>query len=101
MNDKFILGEDGSPMPEPDVLRWGKWMQENERHLALDNLPNGVRVSTVFLGLDHSFGGGKPVLWETMIFNGPHDQYQERYSSVEDAKEGHLRALELAKGSTQ
>lgn len=29
----------------------------------------GATVSTVFLGLDHSFHkGGPPVLWETMVF---------------------------------
>lgn len=25
-------------------------------------------ISTVFLGLDHSFGRGNPVLWESMVF---------------------------------
>ena len=28
-----------------------------------------VEVSTIFLGMDHSFGSGDPVLWETMIFH--------------------------------
>lgn len=49
-----------------------------------------IYVSTVFLGLDHSFGSFgecKPVLFETMIFGGEHDQYQE----------GHKRALEMVK----
>jgi hypothetical protein len=50
----------------------------------------------VFLGLDHSWTpGGKPVLWETMIFGGEHDQYQERYTSHKDALEGHEKALTL------
>jgi hypothetical protein len=30
-----------------------------------------------------------------MIFGGEHDQYQERYSSYEDALEGHQVALNL------
>jgi len=55
-------------------------------------------VSTVFLGLDHSLGTGKPVLWETMIFGGLHDQYQSRYTSYEDAKIGHKRAVWIARG---
>jgi hypothetical protein len=30
---------------------------------------NGVAVSTVFLGIDHGYGGNeKPVLWESMVF---------------------------------
>jgi hypothetical protein len=29
------------------------------------------RVSTVFLGVNHNFGGGgAPILWETMVFSG-------------------------------
>ncbi len=62
---------------------------------------DGYEVSTVFLGLDHSFGDGygaygAPVLWETMIFergDGPHpidlSEYQERYTSGDDARAGH------------
>lgn len=61
-----------------------------------DTERDGVRVSTVFLGLDHSFGAGPPVLWETMIFGGDHDEYQERYTSYEDAVEGHARACAIA-----
>jgi DNA-binding LacI/PurR family transcriptional regulator len=30
-----------------------------------------------------------------MIFGGEHDQYQERYTSYEDALEGHKIALNL------
>jgi hypothetical protein len=32
-----------------------------------------------------------------MIFGGPHDGYQERYTSYGDAVEGHKVALALAK----
>lgn len=58
-----------------------------------------MRVSTVFLGLDHSFGlaGDRlPLLWETMIFGGKHDGYVDRYSSRGAALKGHAKALELA-----
>jgi len=57
-----------------------------------------VFVSTIFLGIDHNFGGGKPLVFETMIFGGKHDLYQERYSTYEEAIEGHKRAVLLAKG---
>jgi hypothetical protein len=55
-----------------------------------------VTVSTVWLGLDHSFDGGPPLIFETMIFGGEHDQYQERYSTLEEARAGHERAVERA-----
>jgi hypothetical protein len=67
-----------------------------------------IRVSTVFLGFNHAplfdnngkrIINGTPVLWETMIFGGEHDQYQERYTSHEDALAGHQRALDLVNES--
>lgn len=97
--DKYILNADGSVRPEPDLLTWGRWLQTAERHIAHDHLPNDVRVSTVFLGLDHGFGSdGPPILFETMIFGGPHDQFMDRYATRDEAIAGHAKALALAKG---
>ena len=57
----------------------------------------GIWVSTVFLGLDHSYNpDGPPILFETMIFGGPHNEYQERYSTWDEAIEGHERACKRA-----
>ncbi len=95
----YVLDKQGDPVREPDVLKWGKWFESaNEKRIVSQvKLENGVRVSTVFLGIDHNFCmDGPPLLWETMIFGGPHDQWEERYSSLEDALLGHLQAVELA-----
>lgn len=47
-------------------------------------------VSTVWLGIDHSWGRGeKPVIFETMIFGGPLDGEMGRYCTVEEATAGH------------
>lgn len=98
MTDKYILNEQGEPVPEPDLLKWAAWFEKADRHVAKDLLPGGERVSTVFIGMDHSFSRVPcpPVLWETMIFGGAHDEYQERYSSREEALAGHARAVALA-----
>lgn len=48
-----------------------------------------ILVSTVFLGLDMSFGDGDPLLFETMVFNGPLDNEMDRYSSWVEAEAGH------------
>jgi hypothetical protein len=60
---------------------------------------NGHRVSTVFLGLDHQYGDGPPLVFETMIF--PPDSwsevYCERYSTWAEAEAGHATAIEHAK----
>ena len=69
------------------------------RRVAYDEV-DGVNVSTVFLGLDHSFRlEGPPVLFETMIFGladtgiDGYIEYQWRYSTWEEAEAGHARAL--------
>jgi hypothetical protein len=90
----YIL-EGKKAIPEPDLFKWARWFQTENRHVVLDSLPNGVQVSTVFLGLDHGYGHGDPILFETMIFGGEHNQYTERYSTYEQAEEGHKRAVEL------
>lgn len=94
MSHKYIL-EEQIPKPIDNLLEWAQWFEKADRHVAKTNLPNNVRVSTVFLGLDHSFGEGTPILFETMIFGGKHDQYQERYGTWEEAEAGHSRAVEL------
>lgn len=100
MSDKYILESDGTIRPEPDLLTWARWFEKADRRIAQDFLPNGVRVSTVFLGLNHSFRSGPPLLFETMIFGGEHDQFQERYRTRDEALAGHALALELAKSET-
>lgn len=59
--------------------------------LARTNLPDGRWVSTVWLGLDHRFEEGTPLIFETMVF--PKDSWAEldcnRYSSEEAALAGH------------
>jgi hypothetical protein len=93
--DKYILNHQGEPEPCPDLLKWGLWFESAERRVCADldegNEQDGTRVyvSTVFLGLDHSFGDGPPVLWETMVFGGVLDGEQRRYTSLEAALEGH------------
>lgn len=58
---------------------------------------DGITVSTVFLGLDHGFGaGGPPLVFETMIFGGPHDQDQERCCTYDEAEAMHARFCERA-----
>ena len=60
------------------------------------------RVSTVWLGLDHSFFGGPPLIFETMIFEHgttirDPDMFQWRYSTIPEAQRGHVRAVRWLK----
>jgi hypothetical protein len=93
----YTLDDAGEPVATRDVLAWARWMEKAERHVARDDVGFDVFVSTVFLGLDHSWGSGRPLLWETMIFGGPEDGYQCRYSSRADAVTGHAAAVVIAR----
>lgn len=96
MTEKYIL-VDGEPV-EADLYTWAQWIETRQREkIVQQDYIGGVKVSTVFLGLNHNWGDGPPILWETMIFGGPHDQYQERYAST-DAVIGHQRALRILRG---
>ncbi len=67
------------------------------RRVANDQIGN-VEISTVFLGLDHNFfDRGPPLLFETMIFGGEHNDYQERCSTWEQAEAMHKRATALVR----
>jgi hypothetical protein len=92
----YILDENNKPI-RSTIVDCGEWLEENPERKAVkqENVNDDIHVSTVFLGLDHAWNSGIPVLWETMIFGGEHDQYQERYTSYEDALEGHQLALNL------
>lgn len=93
----YILDEKNKPV-EANITEYVEWEKLNPTKRIIKQESIGdARVSTVFLGLDHSFDIGIPVLWETMIFGGEHDQYQARYTSYDDAVEGHEAALALIK----
>jgi len=89
----YILS-DKIPVPEPDILKWAMWFEAAPRTVARTEIDTGETVSTVFLGLDHNFFGGPPLLFETMVFGGKHNLYQVRYSTWEQAETGHNRIVE-------
>lgn len=80
-----------------DLHKWAEWFETNfkNRFVANDYLGD-IRVSTIFMGIDHGFDD-LPLWFETMIFGGPHNNYQERYQTWEQAEAGHAKALALAK----
>jgi len=91
----YILDEKNIPI-KTNIEGFIKWELENETKKPVKQEYIGeVFVSTMFLGLDHSFNGEAPLLWKTMIFGGRHDQYQTRYSSYEEAVKGHEIAVNL------
>src|SRR5262245_2117925 len=96
MFDNYVL--DGrTPVPCGDLMEWARWFETADRQVAEDEIGE-VRVSTVFLGVNHNFRGwGPPILFETMIFGGEHDGYQTRCATWEDAEAQHAFAMALVR----
>jgi hypothetical protein len=89
-------GVDGEPIT---MEEWARRF-EQLRHVGRHKLEfNGARlsVSTVWLGLDHRYGTGPPLIFETMVFtdaDAPTDEICERYSTFEDAFDGHMAIVQ-------
>lgn len=90
----YILDNNKQPV-ECNDIQWALWLETADRRVAKTR-KGDVGVSTVFLGIDHSWGDGPPLLFETMIFGGEHDKDQWQYSTWDEAEKGHKEACELA-----
>lgn len=95
----FILDDDDNSLAVITTKEWSDWFSENsERRVIADDTVQNVRISTVFLGLDHNHSGvGPPLLFETMIFGGDHDQHMWRCSTKEQAEEQHARTVSFVR----
>ena len=66
------------------------------KRIAETTLPDGKWVSTVWLGLDHGLGIGRPQIFETMVFpvrGSGEDLDCKRYVTEAEALEGHSRMV--------
>jgi hypothetical protein len=92
-DDKYILLEDHS-IEAVDLETWAKWFETADRKVRrteyTDQAGERILISTVFLGLDHSFSlDGPPILFKTMVFGGSLDESQDRYATWDEAVAGH------------
>lgn len=85
------------PVLEPNIMKWGKWFQDTPNRTVKKSNVGNVKVSTVFLGVDHGYDGKEPVLFETMVFGGSMDEEMLRYKTWEDALYGHNQMVESVK----
>lgn len=96
-----------TPLPVDSPIEWAQEMAKRRLTLLktgvdpwrVDETNIGpVSISTVFLGLDHRMGGaGPPVLYETMVFGGRLDQFQNRCCTWEEAEAMHADAVQLVR----
>lgn len=92
---KYVLDSTGNvPIECNDVIQWGLMFSNQDRKVDATTIGDSS-VSTVFLGLDHNWGEGEPVLWETLVFDGPFDGLMDRCSGTrEDAQQMHNNMVE-------
>ena len=104
-----FYNHDGEQIP---MMEWARLLEMVEyRVVAYDEVGVSVKVSTIWLGLDHGMGeifGGPPLIFETMVFTfrdepytfGDHEYWWEgveqyRYSTYEQAIDGHAKILAM------
>ena len=83
------------------MMEWGRQGEDRgppDPWRVDETMVGHLRVSTVFLGLDHQWHpDGPPLLFETMIFDGSEDEYQERCSTWDEAVQMHAEAVAAAR----
>lgn len=84
---------EGKPI---SLMEWGRLFEDPDYKRVKLTIGAGRRVSTIWMGLDHSFEeGADPLIFETMIFKDVEgaDRNDEidvqRYSTEEQALAGH------------
>lgn len=86
--------------PDGEPCTMGRWAEDFERRfqdpdtgwwkLGDTELARGTRrVSTVWLGMNHAWGTGPPLIFESMIFGGRFAGEMLRYTTPEQAAVGH------------
>jgi hypothetical protein len=89
----ILLGK--LPVPCESLRKWSNWYCTANRTVAKTQV-GPLLISTVFLGVDHQFGEGEPLLFETMIFDDGEDSYQTRCATWDEAEQQHAEAVKEA-----
>jgi hypothetical protein len=87
--------KDGRPL---EMLEWAQLFEDHAyKRVAVSTVSvdgSKVRVSTVWLGLDHRVGpDGPPLIFETMVFRNGSGEECYRYSTLSEAEAGHAAVV--------
>lgn len=108
----YVLDDDNQAVVVEDVITWGRWIGANRKRKTVGydvvRHDQSYVVSTVFLGLDHSWGAGPPLLFETMVFTALsdgeikdyHELAMERYTTWAEAEAGHKLMMDKVRKGT-
>jgi hypothetical protein len=98
--------------PIHDLFEWARLFEDRDYKVVQQttiNPPDGGRyfISTVWMGVDHSWGSGPPVIFETMVFidepgaedHSSLDHYMDRYSTEAEAIAGHRNVVGMVQAT--
>lgn len=94
MKGNYYILEDYEPKLA-DPVKWALWFSYADRQVSVTETKDGVRISTVFLGLNHQWGDGPPLLFETLVFGGIMGGEMWRCSTWSQALAQHDRVVAL------
>lgn len=103
---KHYMLLNGEIIATEDFFKWAIWRGTHQADCQIGDTTFPwrvgdqtveVRVSTVFLGQDHSPFLKHQDLFETMVFGGPLDHRQWRYATLEEARLGHDEVVTLVR----
>ena len=80
------------------VHEWARSYEHKDMRRVGMYKDGDLMVSTVFLGLDHSFGSGPPMIFETLVRRGKGEDDMVRYSTWKQARAGHHAMVRKLKG---
>jgi len=96
----YILDKENNVIEAEDFDKWSKYFEStcknDGRRVSKDEV-NGSLISTVFLGISHSYcDTSEPLIFETMVFEPgiTEDRYLARYCTWNEALKGHAEAIE-------
>jgi len=102
MLEHYILDSKGNPVPV-DLMTWATWSEDRKNTVIKQEDIGNYFVSTIFVGLDHSFESykegdvmHKPLLFETVIMKRAGFEsldYMERCTTRRQAIAQHKRAI--------
>jgi len=89
MRRAYYILRGHEPVEVATTLEWGRFMEQSELRIVAQDRVGRYLVSTVFLGMDHNWGEGPPLFFETMVFTNTEGNDCWRFSTWEQAEEWH------------
>jgi len=83
-------------------MKWADFFEKMGSRKVLECIVGDSRVATIFLAIDNSICDDKPILWETTVFGGKHNEYQRQCGGTrKNALRMHQEVVAMVRASQQ